>query len=171
MVHTHQGCDLFLALLSAPQSRGKLLAPHCWTDTRRNQAEPGYKSLENFFYYLPSNDEKWIEAQQASVLCTLKMSGLGLFSSRKPGNHMSNVLSALTTYAMLSVGQEYRKQRPSGILVSALRQGSKCKLKTGVKRIVERIILLKLVTYTHLQHPNLVCKFFAWDWMILLGFE
>ncbi|GAB0185932.1 hypothetical protein GRJ2_001058500 [Grus japonensis] len=65
-------------------------------------------------------------------------------ATRRPGNGMSNMLSALATCASACQYGHTCRQWAFGI-VSALRKGSKYKMKTGVKRVVERIIFLELV--------------------------
>lgn len=122
-----------------PQVEENLLAPLTagQIDICRNQVEPGCKSVENFFYNLPYDDEKWNREPQffahSKCLC--------LFFPPE------NLVRCCLHWPPVPCCQYAHtcRQWASGILVSALKQGSKCKLKTGVKRIVERIIFLELV--------------------------
>lgn len=129
---------MFLALLSSAQWRGNLAvltAGQIHGGIKQNLAVNQWKTTSIICLTMMRSETK---VQRASGLCTFKMF-IGFFS-RNPGNCTSNMLSALTTYAHTC------RQWASGILVGALRQGSKCKLKTGVKTVAERIIFLEFVT-------------------------
>lgn len=74
---------------------------HCWTDMCRNQAGTGFKSVENFLYYLPYDDEKWNKDSES--FSSLHIQNVYFFSSTKPGDCLSPTPSALPAHTMLSV--------------------------------------------------------------------
>lgn len=83
--------------------------------------------------------------QRAAVLCTFKTSIFFFSFSTKPGNCTSPTPWACSPMPCCPYAHTCGPWA-SGAPVRALRPSSKCKLKTGLERVVERFIFLELAT-------------------------